>query len=612
MAKKNFNDIAANYDKQSGTFGEKQYDDDLFNALNESDISDNRLNIFEIQADITQPRRIVPRSVRGAWDGTPKQAPDILGEWAVRAKISEPMIKKILQSETSAFDNNSGDPVTDEFLKLLDLAAQIHDVGLQQAIGVLTIPDGYQIIFGERRWMAFHALNKWLGDYARIPARVANVTEWELAKIQAAENFQRDELNAISKARQFAKLLMIARADSDTPYDPYHHLVIEGGCDRPYYAQVADGNVHKIPYGMGAQFEAALGISTTQMRQYRNLLKLTGDYDTDNLIWDTGDELNWSENFMREIGRNLLHGTIRSIIESSDTPESDLRAKLVEVEEAKKRNDRYASQEAQAQTAPRPEPQRDPFGRELDSDGRPKHDRQQRESDNWINQIVYVDGQRGTVRSSVSSHDVIIRMDDGSEQVRHISALSTTPPQDDDQPAYMKEEHPSYNPGDEVIINDATPGTVVSSHAGGKYYKVKLADGAIPTVDVSQLRPAVTPSGDDTALHSHNPASDDADDNAHSTDALLLEESTIDAIPVLNIFRSLAYELKHGPAQSVIARLNAQSGHDLDALAELSEEEINEWLESKHRPIEDLLRRAMARYEEYLYWLHEQITRKQA
>ncbi|MGB1285007.1 MAG: ParB/RepB/Spo0J family partition protein [Aggregatilineales bacterium] len=299
-------------------FGERDYDDEIFAALEATAVQQNTMPIAEIDADVTQPRRIVPADVRGEWDGNAADVPALLETWrlATGNSLTVPMIHGILTGKKSihdyAEDNN---PVLDALLNTLDLARQIHDVGLQQPIGVISTGSRYRLIFGERRWLAFHMLTLWVGaKWDSIPARVAYISEWELAKIQAAENFQRVDLNAVEKSRQFAKLLMTARATGDNDYTPWHQMVVPGGCDRLYYAQVANGNNHAIPYGMGAEFEAALGISTAQMRQYRALLKLTDHNEVNDALWMMGDVCDWSENFLREIGQLVDVSTIATTL----------------------------------------------------------------------------------------------------------------------------------------------------------------------------------------------------------------------------------------------------------------------------------------------------------
>lgn len=281
------------------------------------------ISIKEIWADPTQPRRAVPMAVREEWDGDPADVASMLMRWsaAVETLIGQPIHEKaILSGEQVLFDEKAPTHGTiAKYRDLLQLAASIHDTQLNQPIGVVAIKDGYKIVFGERRWLAYHLLDLNFPSesaYAKIPARILEADDFDLAKSQASENMARSDLNAIEKARQFAKLLMMAAEGGDIDYNRYSDLVLPGGCDRRYFAQVANGNIHRIPRGMGPVFEQSLNISTQQMRQYRNLLKLTDDDEVNDTIWMLGDDANWAEGFMREIASlplSVLQNTLYTV-----------------------------------------------------------------------------------------------------------------------------------------------------------------------------------------------------------------------------------------------------------------------------------------------------------
>jgi hypothetical protein len=360
MTKKRFDEAAAEYRSEQGEQPFGTYDDSIFAALDAGKVESGKLPIMQIWADVTQPRNIIPREIRGDWDGNPDALGDLLPRWirSLEQKYTLPVEAMLRGKEKKTTRDlyEVQDADLQKFLRVVNLAAQIRDVGLKQPIGVIqTNAHDYRIIYGERRWTAFHLLMLVLDDakWLKIPAQVAKVSEWELAKIQAAENFHQAELNAISKARQFAKLLILARKDvQDPPYDPWGALVVPGGCNRGWFAQVADGNLHPIPYGMAPEFERTLTISTTQMRQYRALLRMTGDHEIDNRLWDLGDQYDWSENFMRDIRKLDVH-EIRQILNADGDVESALREAVSGHFASKMRNDRYASApENDARTVP--------------------------------------------------------------------------------------------------------------------------------------------------------------------------------------------------------------------------------------------------------------------
>lgn len=297
------------------------YDDDLLSAIQPESITSDEIPIMSIHADPIQPRNIIPGEIRGAWDGDPAKMPELLQAWAEMLYDSgnDMPIAKILKGQVESGQYMKSEKYIHDFVKLLELAGSIRSLGLNQPIGVRPIGDTYRIIFGERRWTAVHMLNLWLPgeDHTTIPVKIIDVSEWQLRTMQIAENNQRQDTNAIAKAREFALLLITARSDTDN-YDP-PHVLNAPDCNRPYYAQVANGEVHRIPRGMGAEFEQALGISTGQMRHYRNLLKLTGDYQVDNTIWNLADNNDWAEGFMRDIGNELELDTIREILHTVTT-----------------------------------------------------------------------------------------------------------------------------------------------------------------------------------------------------------------------------------------------------------------------------------------------------
>lgn len=86
--------------------------------------------------------------------------------------------------------------------KLDELAASIKQYGVIQPIIVTPKDDYYQIIAGERRWRA----SKKAG-LTEMPCLVRTKSEQENREISLIENIQRENLNAIEKARGLRKLL---------------------------------------------------------------------------------------------------------------------------------------------------------------------------------------------------------------------------------------------------------------------------------------------------------------------------------------------------------------------------------------------------------------------
>lgn len=255
------------------------------------------ISIMRILPDPQQPRRVIPSIVRAAM----QQSASPLDEWAIRAYCETTGTKhKTLNLHTSAaletvtelyrkIIKGSDDvqrpaqpgPIEAALLKVADLAATIRRDGLLNPISVFKDADGYQIETGERRWLAYHLLDHYgFAGYDKIPARV--FPEFSAFR-QAAENNQRDDLNAIGKARQFALLLMALLEQDGIEFQPMFSFDQE----QNFYAQVADAEQHRIPYGKSGDLLNAMGVKDrSSLSLYRRLLSLPNKY------WVEGDDEN--------------------------------------------------------------------------------------------------------------------------------------------------------------------------------------------------------------------------------------------------------------------------------------------------------------------------------
>jgi len=83
-----------------------------------------------------------------------------------------------------------------------DLTNSIRRVGMLQPIVVRPHGNGYQIIAGERRWIAARA-----AGLERVPVRVLSKNEAESLELALIENLQRQDLNPIEEARGYRRLL---------------------------------------------------------------------------------------------------------------------------------------------------------------------------------------------------------------------------------------------------------------------------------------------------------------------------------------------------------------------------------------------------------------------
>ena len=85
---------------------------------------------------------------------------------------------------------------------LQELAESIKATGVLQPITVRAVPGGrYQLIAGERRWMASRRVGK-----ATVPAIVRQVSNEQAMEMTVIENLQREDLNPMEQARAFERL----------------------------------------------------------------------------------------------------------------------------------------------------------------------------------------------------------------------------------------------------------------------------------------------------------------------------------------------------------------------------------------------------------------------
>ncbi len=279
------------------------------------------VSIFDIEPHQQQPRRAIPHMVRrdvGTLDVTQMQPIfEIWRDHVARAGRTTPIdIRAFLDENVLPpdFENQQDRETTqvdgDEqyhheleasFISLLQLAVSIRKDGLTNPITVVRVAgaggkDRYQLETGERRWLAYHLLHTYTHDdrFSQISARIVDkIDVWR----QASENNARANLNAISRARQLAVLLMDLLQQEGMTFSPYHAFTHEQG----FYAQVADGTdkTLRIPRGAADKLLNAVGLkSKKQLREYRALLRLPP------LLWQIADDLNWTERRMRTLREN--------------------------------------------------------------------------------------------------------------------------------------------------------------------------------------------------------------------------------------------------------------------------------------------------------------------
>ena len=90
-------------------------------------------------------------------------------------------------------------PIRDQ--DLVELAASIEEHGIIQPLVVVSIPDGYQLITGERRWRAAR-----LAGLPTVPVLVKDVAPSEMLALALVENIQRADLNPLEEAVAYRQL----------------------------------------------------------------------------------------------------------------------------------------------------------------------------------------------------------------------------------------------------------------------------------------------------------------------------------------------------------------------------------------------------------------------
>lgn len=316
-------DTSSNADLQS--FSDMLYSTGIGDDLKKLEPSSVRLKslpIERIRPDAAQARRVMPTDLRTNWLRSPDRIPELLEEWLGRANAEADMkarppidVPEILKRDPENMEAISEDstlpdagPIETSFRAMLQLATSISHHGLTNAITVVAQDNGtYLLETGERRLLAFnllHSLPDFVdGDWTKIPARVVEQKDiWR----QAAENGARQDLNAVSMARQLGLLLM------DIYQDKYAFARFSDMPGVEWYAQVYDSKKFPVPYGRGSELAAAMGLkSSAQIRQYRQLLSLP------QVVWELADELGWTEYKIRELMRKA-----RSVTTVTDSDEA--------------------------------------------------------------------------------------------------------------------------------------------------------------------------------------------------------------------------------------------------------------------------------------------------
>lgn len=252
----------------------------------------DQLDIFLILPDPGQPRRAIPNAMRNDWDNNPQSMGEQLERWCIELGID---LLPYLNNEEDIERPEIDSPSAEALWGIVDLANSIRRDGLVNPITVAREGNNFRLETGERRWLAHHLLYHYTGDdtWQQIPARIMDrLNVWR----QAGENNARTNLNAISKARQFAILLMDLYRMRGRDFIDYTEALINANSDQAYYAQVADEKLYRVPRGTGDILLSAMGFQhKSALKRHRDLLSLPED------IWLMADDYNAPESVLRQM-----------------------------------------------------------------------------------------------------------------------------------------------------------------------------------------------------------------------------------------------------------------------------------------------------------------------
>jgi ParB family chromosome partitioning protein len=150
-------------------------------------------------AAITDPkRRALGKGLESLLPSRPAPTPPLPQAVAQPEPTGKPLEIHLDQIERNPYQTRTQ---FDE-AKLNELAQSIAASGVVQPIVVRPLPGGrYQLITGERRWLASKKANK-----ATIPAIVRQVSDEQTLEMTIVENLQRADLNPIEQARAYQRL----------------------------------------------------------------------------------------------------------------------------------------------------------------------------------------------------------------------------------------------------------------------------------------------------------------------------------------------------------------------------------------------------------------------
>ena len=106
---------------------------------------------------------------------------------------------ELIHLDINALQRNPFQPRKDfELQALQELTESIQQHGVLQPLLVRETPQGYQLIAGERRWLASRD-----AGLKTVPCRVLKIEDRVVSEVAIIENLQREDLNELEKAQAF-------------------------------------------------------------------------------------------------------------------------------------------------------------------------------------------------------------------------------------------------------------------------------------------------------------------------------------------------------------------------------------------------------------------------
>lgn len=288
------------------------------------------LHINDLEPDPSQARWLLPPDIRSKFIAGKIDASQALAQWRKHAEAVREEVTKAGRDPEKVGD-------VAWLSEIETLAKSIHSGGQVNPITVARIEDRWRIETGERRYWAHVWLVSVVGD--KSAAQVPAIQQATLDPFrQAVENRHTSPLNAVSMARDIARLIITSRDSA-----PGQKSRVLAFAD---YRAVAQD---RLPSSLTERIAAAMGMSPDYLGRYRRLLALP---DEALLIADRNDltekqlrhvtELEspkWQTRVVRGIAEmGLSHGDVEWWCRQPDlaAAERELRSRMAGKDRGKK------------------------------------------------------------------------------------------------------------------------------------------------------------------------------------------------------------------------------------------------------------------------------------